>query len=278
MKVIIGIDIGGSTTKIAGFTENRQLIGTLQVGATDQITSMYGALGHFLHKFSISIKDISIIILTGVGASFIKNDIYGIPTWKVPEFEAIGYGGLLISKLKEAYIVSMGTGTAFVRATPEEIKHIGGSGVGGGTLYGLSTKLLQERDISIVSKLALEGDLSRVDLAIQDIFSGNIPSLPPDLTASNLGKMKNDATEGDIALGLINMVLETIGVLSIFACRNDSIKDIVLVGTLSTLPQAGKVYETMSRLYGVNIIIPEDSVFATAMGAVIAYLEGTKPH
>ena len=48
MKATIGIDIGGSTTKIAGFTEEKKLLGTLQVKASDQITSLYGALGRFL--------------------------------------------------------------------------------------------------------------------------------------------------------------------------------------------------------------------------------------
>ncbi len=273
MKVYIGIDIGGSSTKIAGFNEENNLIGTLQVRAADQITSLYGALGHFLHKYSISIKNISKIILTGVGASFIKEDIYGIPTLKVPEFEAIGHGGLNISELKEAFIVSMGTGTAIVRATSNDVKHIGGSGIGGGTLSGLSSKLLRTNDILAVTKLAENGDLSNIDLSIQDIYRGNIPSLPPDLTASNFGKIKNNAADSDIALGLINMVLQTIGVLAVFACQNDTIKDIVLVGALSTLPQADPLYESMSNIYGVRFIIPPKSVYATVIGAVIPYLQ-----
>lgn len=272
MKILIGIDIGGSSTKIAGFKEDKSLIGTLQVRAEDQITSLYGALGHFLHNFGISIDSVAKIILTGVGASFIREDIYGIPTIKVSEFEAIGQGGLHISRLSEAYIVSMGTGTAIVKAAGNEVKHVGGSGIGGGTLYGLSSRLLRVNDISVVAKLAENGDLSKVDLAIQDIYSGSIPTLPPDLTASNFGKTKNDAADADIALGLINMVLQTIGVLAVFACQKDTVKDIVLTGALSTLPQAPPLYEFMSGIYGVKFIIPPRSVFATAIGAVLPYL------
>ncbi len=74
MKATIGIDIGGSTTKIAGFTEEKKLLDTLQVKASDQITSLYGALGRFLREHRLRPADISKIVLTGVGASFIEED------------------------------------------------------------------------------------------------------------------------------------------------------------------------------------------------------------
>ena len=130
MKATIGIDIGGSTTKIAGFTEEKKLLGTLQVKASDQITSLYGALGRFLREHGLSLADISKIVLTGVGASFIEEDIYAIPTVKAVELDAIARGGLALAGLDEALVVSIGTGTAFVRADKNSIRHIGGSGVG----------------------------------------------------------------------------------------------------------------------------------------------------
>ena len=40
MGVVLGIDIGGSTTKIAGFQESGQHIGTLRVEASDRLTSL----------------------------------------------------------------------------------------------------------------------------------------------------------------------------------------------------------------------------------------------
>lgn len=270
MSILIGIDIGGSTTKIVGFTPEKELIGTLKVQAADQITCMYGALGHFLKEYGLCLQDISQIVLTGVGASFITDDIYSIPTIIVPEIEAIGRGGLMLSGLKEAIVVSMGTGTAFVRASEESIEHIGGSGVGGGTLYGLAAKMLHEGDISVVSDMAKAGDPSSVDLMIGDIFKGDLPSLSPELTASNFGKMKSGASNQDIAAALFNLVFQTIGVLSVFACRGDSVKDIVLTGSLADLPQAEEVFAQMSRLYQVRFIIPKEPVFATAIGAVLS--------
>lgn len=271
MNVLIGIDIGGSTTKIIGYTPQRKLLGTLKVKAADPVTSMYGALGNFLHTCCLSLDDIGKIILTGVGASFITEDIYAIPTCRVPEFEAIGRGGLLLTGLKEAVVVSMGTGTAFVHAGADSVTHLGGSGIGGGTLYGLSSKLLQESDICVVSKMAEHGTTGNVDLLIQDIFCGSDTALSPELTASNFGKMKSGASDSDMAAALFHLVFETVGMLAVFACKNTTVKDIVLTGSLAELPQARQIFDQMSTLYGVNFIIPKDPVFATAMGAVTPY-------
>ena len=236
MKATIGIDIGGSTTKIAGFTEEKKLLGTLQVKASDQITSLYGALGRFLREHGLSLADISKIVLTGVGASFIEEDIYAIPTVKAVELDAIARGGLALAGLDEALVVSIGTGTAFVRADKNSIRHIGGSGVGGGTLSGLASHFLHETDIFVLASMAEKGDLRKVDLMMSDIFCGDIASLPPELTAANFGKVKNDASDCDVAAALFNLVYQTVGVLAIFALTNDTARDIVLTGSLA--PQA----------------------------------------
>ena len=48
MSVILGIDIGGSTTKIVGLKPDGSVIAMQRVQAQDPITSLYGALGNFL--------------------------------------------------------------------------------------------------------------------------------------------------------------------------------------------------------------------------------------
>ena len=141
MGIVIGIDVGGSTTKIAGFRSRKEIISTMQVKATDPMTSVYGALGRFINVNGLQLGDVERIMLTGVGASVFSTDLYNIPTQKVDEFRAIGLGGLELSGKPEALVVSMGTGTAYVRASKDHIEHIGGSGVGGGTLVGLCSRL-----------------------------------------------------------------------------------------------------------------------------------------
>ena len=138
MSIILGIDIGGSTTKIVGLQSGGTTIAMHRVQAQDPITSLYGAMGNFLFTNRLQLGDVSRIALTGVGASYIDEDIYGIPTEKVEEFSAVGVGGLALSGQDRAVVVSMGTGTAFIWAERgKPVRHLCGSGVGGGTLAGL---------------------------------------------------------------------------------------------------------------------------------------------
>lgn len=97
MGVILGIDIGGSSTKIVGLHENGTVIDMLRVKAEDPLTSLYGALGNFLATHSLKLTDIGHIALTGVGASYVDGDIYGVRTVKVEEFPSVGVGGLALS-------------------------------------------------------------------------------------------------------------------------------------------------------------------------------------
>ncbi|MCL2153752.1 MAG: type II pantothenate kinase [Oscillospiraceae bacterium] len=266
MDIVLGVDIGGSTTKIVGLRKG-ELVGMLQVRAADQITSMYGAIGNFLRAQRMELSDVSSIVLTGVGATLINEHIYGIKTRKLDEFLAIGHGALRMSGLEEAIVVSMGTGIAFVRASKSGITHIGGSGVGGGTIIGLASQMLGKSDVDAIIALAAHGRLENVDLLVRDIVGQDIPSLPADLTASNFGSIKSAASESDVALGIVNMVFQTAGMLAVFAARNDTIRDIVLTGTLTTFPQVKEISTQFASQFGLRFHIPPDAVFATALGA-----------
>ncbi|MFI3207052.1 MAG: type II pantothenate kinase [Clostridia bacterium] len=273
--LVLGIDIGGSTTKIVAFDEEKQLIASLQVTAADQLTCLYGAIGNLLYQNNLDIKNVKEIVLTGVGATKATGDIYGIPTMRIKEIEAIGHGALMLSGLKKALVVSMGTGTAFVEAEGDKTTHIGGSGVGGGTIMGLSSKLVSESKIDPIVELAQDGDLSKVDLMIKDISNEEIPLLPDYATASNFGKISNTAKRKDLSLGLMNMVYQTVGMMAVFACRNTDIKKIVVTGSVAKLPNAKILLDEVGSMYNLEFIIPERAVFATAIGAVMLYFAKT---
>lgn len=270
MRMILGIDIGGSTTKIVGYRQDRELIASMQVKAEDATTSAYGAFGKFLKQNMLNIGDIERIYLTGVGASHIEGNIYQIETKRVDEFKAIGIGGLAVSQKKEALVISMGTGTAFVRASKGEIRHIGGSGVGGGTIVGLCSRFASASSFDTIMELASAGDLSNVDLMIKDILKGEVSTLPPHATASNFGKFTDNASNADITLGIINMTLQTIGMMAVFATRNDTIRDVVLTGTLTALKQVKGIFAGLEQMYGLHFIIPEHAIYATAIGAAVS--------
>lgn len=273
MGYIIGIDIGGSTTKIAGYNQE-VIFSPFLVKANDPIASVYGAFGKFLSLNRLKLADIERIMVTGVGSSFITDNIYGIPTGKIDEFRALGCGGLYISRLKKAIIVSMGTGTAYVMADGNQVTHMGGTGVGGGTLLGLSNKMLNVRNFDDLIQTAMEGNLSNIDLSIGDITKDLMTGLPPEITASNFGKISDLASKADAALGIINLVFQTIGMLAVFATKIHNLNDIVLTGNLVHVPQANTIFGYLSQLHGVTFHIPEHAEYATAAGAALCYAKG----
>ncbi len=271
MKTVIGIDVGGSTTKIVGFRNGGEMIEPMSVRATDPVTSTFGAFGRFTVENSFDLAQIERVMVTGVGSSYISESIYGLKCVHVPEFSCIGLGGLYLSGLEEAIVVSMGTGTAITHALAgRPTEYLGGTGVGGGTLMGLAKKMLDVDTTDSVVELARNGSLAKVDLTIKDITKKDILSgMPGTMTASNFGKISDLASKSDLALGIINMVFETAGMMAIFASRNFNTRNIVLTGNLTTVPQAKEIFANLSEMFGMNFIIPERSQYATVIGAAL---------
>lgn len=274
MGKIIGIDVGGSTTKIVGFdSKTGKMIAPLHVKASDQLASVYGAFGKFTDKNDIKLSDIEKVMMTGVGSTFVNDKLYNIDTGHVSEFESVGLGGLYLSGYEKAIIVSMGTGTSIVNASADgEIEYMGGTGVGGGTIVGLSKQMLGISDINHLIELALEGDIENIDLRIRDITNKDI-GLVSYMTASNFGKLSDIASRSDLALGIINLVFESIGMLAVFAARSRNTKDIVLTGNLTSLPQSNTIAQIFSTMFDMNFVIPENSGFATVIGAALTELK-----
>ncbi len=270
-KIVIGIDVGISTTKIVGIDEKGMVISPIRIKATDPITSLYGAFGKYLHDNKIKLDEIEHVMLTGVGAAYIDEHIYGLPTSKSEEFIADGLGAKYESKLDRMIVVSMGTGTSLVKCDGENIKHIGGIGIGGGTLAGLSRIMLKTDDIKQITNLAKDGDVSKINLLIKDISAKPLPGLPMSAVASLFSNAKANASREDIAKGLIWMVLQCIGSATILSSLESGIKDFVLIGNLSLLPLCREVYPAMEKVYGVRFHVPKYSEFCTAIGAALDY-------
>lgn len=270
-KIVIGIDVGISTTKIVGIDEKGMVISPIRIKATDPITSLYGAFGKYLHDNKIKLDEVENVMLTGVGAAYIDEHIYGLPTSKSEEFIADGLGAKYESKLDRMIVVSMGTGTSLVKCDGENIKHIGGIGIGGGTLAGLSRIMLKTDDIKQITNLAKDGDVSKINLLIKDISAKPLPGLPMSAVASLFSNAKTNASREDIAKGLIWMVLQCIGSATILSSLESGIKDFVLIGNLSLLPLCREVYPAMEKVYGVRFHVPKYSEFCTAIGAALDY-------
>ena len=277
MKTVIGIDVGGSTTKIVAFrcdkkTKEYKLIEPQLVKANDPITATYGAFGKFTDENNLKFSDITKVMMTGVGSAYVRKNLYGLDCERVEEFNSIGRGGLYLSGLSEALVVSMGTGTAMAHARSDgAMNYLGGTGVGGGTLMGLSKLLLKAESVEHIVEYAREGDLANIDLRIKDMTAeDSLSALSRDLTAANFGNVSDIAEKSDISKGIMNLVFETVGMISIFAARSVGVRDIVLTGNITQLEYCREKFNEFNNMgYGVRFHIPERSRYATVIGTAL---------
>ncbi|MDR0400885.1 MAG: pantothenate kinase [Treponema sp.] len=276
--MIIGIDIGSTTTKTVS-VEDGVLVRKIKTRAQDAVTSAAGAFGKLLIENDIEITGVSGIAVTGAGASKLKNNLFGIPTQRVDEIKAIGTGGLFLAetycavkpRTDRIVIANVGTGTAILQAGKDGIAHLGGSGVGGGTIYGLAKKLLPTADFSGIMELAKDGKLNQVDLLLEDITDTEISFLPRESTAANFGKMLDSALNSDIALGILNMVYQVIGMISVFAARSVGVDRVIVTGNGSNNPVGKQVLRIINEMYGIRFEYPPDAEYTTAVGAALSW-------
>ena len=264
--MIIGIDVGTTITK-AVIVENGNLTRKVKTRASDAVTAATGAFGKIVLENGIPLNVIEGIRITGAGASKIKSDIFGIPTKRVGEIRAIGTGGMYLSGMDNIIITNIGTGTAIIEASKQGIAHFGGSGVGGGTIIGLAKKLLPTAEFAGIVELAQRGKLSNVDLLLEDIMETDISFLNKETTVANFGKMSDNAASEDIALAIISMVYQVIGILSVFAARAKNIKRVIVTGNGSNNKLGQKVLADITGMYGVEFVYPAHAEYTTAVGA-----------
>ena len=120
--------------------------------------------------------------------------------------------------------------------------------------------------------MAKQGDISNINLQIKDICNRPLPDLPMDATASNFGKAESNASEEDVAIGIVYMVLQAVFSAARLAGLSCGIKDFVLIGNLSQLPQCRMVCDSMESLFDVRFHIPPYAEYRTALGAALSYM------
>ena len=168
-------------------------------------------------------------------------------------------------------VVSMGTGTSYVKVSSGVPTHLGGIGIGGGTIMGLSKLMLNTNKPDKIEELAASGKVGNIDLRIGDISKNPLPGLNLEITASNFGKASSRASCEDKAAGIVHMVLETICQSAALIATGLGIKDFVLIGNLTNFPDIHDVCDMVKSLFpGINFIIPEDGEYATAIGTALA--------
>jgi len=261
----IGIDIGTTNIKIIETDKNLNILNKQIFEKQDP----NNALKNFIENNNINLNSIEKIMVTGVGISKLNNTFENIEIKKVPEFIAISNAGEYALKETNYLVASVGTGTAFIKNKDGKNSHVGGTGVGGGTLINLCKKIIPKITFEKINSITKTNSLENVDLWIKDVTDAEIKTLPKDITAVNLGKLNKNTNNEDLILGIVNMVFETIGVMAAFAAKGDNITNVVVLGQLVKMPFARKVLNKIEFLHNVKFIIPENPEYIVALGAIM---------
>ena len=264
--VLVALDLGTTAIKAVALRGSAVLASVTDDG--DDVTSVARrVLEQMTARAGVAAAALRWVAATGTRLVRVEEGRLGLPIRRVDEFQAIGRGGLHLSGLSRALVASMGTGTAFVAAEGAAARHLGGTALGGGTLQGLGQRILGTADVEAIAASAASGDLHRVDLMVADIAGGAIGELAPELTAANFGKLGSEARDADLALGLLNLVVQNVALMAAFVARNARLGDVVLTGKLALLPQAEGIAGRVAKLTGIRFLIPGGADYATAVGA-----------
>lgn len=277
---ILSLDFGSTNYKclLLSIDESKnetniKILGKGRSIATDFAIFIYD----IFKRYDIKENQVEAIIATGTGSSFLEDKFNDIKVIKIDEFDAIAYGGLILSKLEEANIVSIGTGTAIVYSDMDKVERIGGTGLGGGSFVGLGSAILSDKNTDEKSvtnfktllDMAKNGDKTNVDLMIGDINKGSIGKLTSDITAANFAALQKKSNTNDYIASLLNMILENISLL-VNAVKKT--KQIVYIGTLVSDDYVKSCLKKIAEYTGDEIMFVDESEYAIAIGAWEYYL------
>ncbi len=260
------------------------------ITVTDIITRDNGVLSHemtltkqdpdlsLLKEFFSDINfktDVDLFAVTGGKHLNLGDEIESTKIIHVNEIDAVGEGAMNLSGLSKensTIIVSAGSGTACILAQDGNYTHCSGTGVGGGTVLGLSKLLLDTTDPTKIAELAKLGNESGVDLILEDVVSGPIGELPSDTTAVNFGKISkidSDISKQDIAAGIVNLVGQTAARIATSVATTFNAKEIVVVGRSPSFNGLKNSLEQAASIMGFSPHFPENGEYASALGALL---------
>ncbi len=271
---VVAIDFGASNTdaaaviggKLQTWSERRQ-----GLPSAEAVTAI-------VHKVGLSLRTVDMVVVTGGHHHVLPDQIDSVPVAKVGELLAIGRGGQALASGgwrvpdEPLVVVSAGSGTAIVAARGNAYQHITGTGVGGGTLLGLGRMILGTTDPVEIDLLAKQGDANGADLALRDLVSGPIGTLPPDATAVNFGRLARNGdlpSRADMAAALVNMVGQVIATLATNAARAAQISRGVVTGHLTDMDTTRITMARVGTFFGLPLETCAEAGYATVIGALL---------
>jgi len=273
MVSAIGIDVGGTLTKVAYFDNQNYL--TLEHFPSSNLRNV----SNWIASFNESIQ----IGLTGGRAEQLKTYLRTHENLHyLVEFDATVAGvRYQIDKdgfeFNQAIISNIGTGTSIHSMNGSSHERIGGTGIGGGTLLGLSGLLTGIHQFDDIVKASEKGSRANVDILVSDIYHGNKMPIDGGLTASNFGdvglNMDASRSNEDLLAAIQGLVGEVISTLSIQAAQSENIEHIVYIGsTLADNETLQSIIGNYTYRKNRTPIFLTDNGYSGAIGALLSQL------
>ncbi len=264
--MIAALDWGGSWADAVLW--DGRLEGTFSVPSRQ--TTAEDLLGGVVRNNGVPLEKIRLVAATGGDSRKVGPSVLGKPSKFFSELECIALGASNLSGLSEAVAVSCGTGTAVVYYTLEgglQALHLGGTGVGGGTLEGLA-KMLLDVEVEKLEGLAAKTK-ETLDLTVADIVGGGIGVVPGDATASNFGKVNGDFSREKAARSLLYLAAETVATVASLASEKVGCNDLVFTGRVASNKLFQERLSITAKIYGKKAFYLEKGEYATAIGAAL---------
>ncbi|WP_196888684.1 hypothetical protein [Aureivirga sp. CE67] len=248
---IVCFDIGTTNLKVVSILNDKSLKKTFTTTNPEKIIDVFCAEIHF-----------DKILITGTGSNKIEkkgNYIF------INELEASAH----IAKTKSldsCIIVNIGTGTSFVKYEKGETTHLIGTGIGGGTLLGLSQRLLGTNSSFEIEKLAENGNLNEINITANDLFEESFSFLKGDITISNFAK--NSTETNNLAIGICSLVAEPIVSILKAHLENMDSKKVLFCGGTTENQSIRLILEKYSKLFEFDYHFLEDPIYGTCLGAI----------
>ena len=270
MAAWIGIDTGGTLTKLAYLDEQQEL--NLTVFPSNEM--------HLVKEWLENHPQVEEIGLTGGRTEQLLDILKTMKSIEyIVEFEATLKGVRYLLKkeghtIEQSIITNIGTGTSIHYMDGYTHARVGGTGVGGGTLIGLSTIMTGISDFDKIKANAFKGKREGIDLLVKDIYQGMDTPIDGNLTASNFGKVgisdQREFKQNNVLATTQGLIGEVISTLSIQLAVQYETENIVYIGsTLIDNEQLIKVIEHYTLLKKHKPVFLKDCGFSGAIGALL---------
>jgi len=271
----IGVDAGGTLVKIASEHEDGTIsfrkFRSSELAKAAEWVDAQPLLGN--------------LCLTGGKAGLFQASIQR-KAGHLVEFEATCNGAKWLLRregisLPSFLLTNVGTGTSIHYVDEHTHYRVGGTGVGGGTILGLSALTTGIEDFETIVRLAAAGSRDDIDLTVGHIYEGATPPIPGELTASNFGRWLQTGgsrRKEDVLASIIGLVGETVATVSVHAAGQSGAACVLYIGSSFVRNDLlRRVVAGYTELRGSRSLTLPDGEFSGAVGALLSARDAEAP-